>query len=132
VLADLLQRHYNGAPNYTVRLVTSASTALTRGALRELLKDLFQNSRGAELLLFFAGHGSQTPWGAELVTPDYSPNSLGVSMNDILTLANNSPASEVTSSSTVALAAILQTSPDYKPSGYPKNSRPAAPSFVRA
>ena len=63
VLADLLQRHYNGAPNYTVRLVTSASTALTRGALRELLKDLFQNSRGAELLLFFAGHGSQTPWG---------------------------------------------------------------------
>jgi hypothetical protein len=96
VLADLLQRHYDGAPNYTVRLVTSASTALTRGALRELLKDLFQNSRGAELLLFFAGHGSQTPWGAELVTPDYSPNSLGVSMNDVLTLANDSPASEVT------------------------------------
>ena len=96
VLADLLQRHNNGSPNYTARLVTGVSPALTRGTLRELLKELFQNSRGAEILFFFAGHGAQTPWGAELVTPDYTPNSLGVSMNDVLTLANDSPASEVT------------------------------------
>jgi hypothetical protein len=60
-----------------------------------LLRELFDNSRNAELLFFFSGHGAQTPWGAELVTQDYSENTLGVSMNDVLALANESPAQEV-------------------------------------
>ncbi len=124
VLADLLGRHYDGTPNYDVRLITSASTALTRGLLRELLKELFHNSRGAELLYFFAGHGAQTPWGAEFVTPDYSANSLGVSMNDLLTLANDSPASEVTLILDCCFSGDLANIPGLQPIGLSEEFSP--------
>jgi Caspase domain len=94
-MALLLERHASGAPNYNVRTTTSDVEQIDRGRLRTLLRELFDNSRNAELLFYFAGHGAQTPWGAELVTQDYSANSLGVSMNDVISLANESPASEV-------------------------------------
>jgi len=94
-MASLLERNDDGRPNYDVKLVTSDTKAINRGDLRTLLADLFNNARDAVILFFFAGHGAQTPWGAELVTQDYSSNSLGVSMNDVLTLANDSPAREV-------------------------------------
>lgn len=69
---------------------------MSRGRLRGLIGELFANARGIDLLFFFPGHGAQTGWGAELVTQDASANSMGVSMNDLLTLANSSPASSVT------------------------------------
>ncbi len=94
-LATLLRRHEDGDPNYDVRVVTSDSTTIGRSALRTLLAELFDNCRDAELLFFFAGHGAQTPWGGELVTQDYAANSLGVSMNDVIALANDSAAREV-------------------------------------
>lgn len=94
-MATLLERHADGGVNFNVRIATSDKEHVDRGRLRTILRELFDNSRNAELLFYFAGHGAQTPWGAELVTQDYSSNSLGVSMNDVLTLANESPASEV-------------------------------------
>ncbi len=94
-MALLLERNEGGARNYDVRKATSGTDFIDRGRLRALLRELFDNSRGAGLLLYFAGHGAQTPWGAELVTQDYSENSLGVSMNDVIALANDSPAREV-------------------------------------
>lgn len=94
-MASLLERNEDGTLNYDVKLVTSDTRAINRGDVRTLLTTLFDNARDATILFFFAGHGAQTPWGAELVTQDYSSNSLGVSMNDVLTLANDSPAREV-------------------------------------
>ena len=94
-MASLLERHAEGAPNYNVKTATSDRGQIDRGRLRTLLRELFDNARNADLLFYFAGHGAQTPWGAELVTHDYSSNSLGVSMNDVITLANESPANEV-------------------------------------
>jgi hypothetical protein len=64
--------------------------------LRDALGCLFDNSRDTDLLFFFAGHGGRTLWGADLVTQDATPNSLGVSMDDLMTLANDSPARSVT------------------------------------
>ena len=96
-LRDLLAKHADGTRNWDTQLITSDSrVGITRGSLREALTKLFDNARDADLFFFFAGHGGQTPWGAELVTPDHTTNSLGVSMNDLVTLANDSPARTVT------------------------------------
>ncbi len=94
-MATLLERNEGGGRNYHVRKVTSDTDTVDRGRLRTLLQELFDNSNGLELLFYFAGHGAQTPWGAELVTQDYSENNLGVSMNDVISLANESAAREV-------------------------------------
>jgi hypothetical protein len=95
-VASVLQRHQDRSPNYDARLVTSDETTINREDLRTFLAELFDNARDATMLFYFAGHGAQTPWGAELVTQDFVRNSLGVSMNDVVTLANDSPAREVT------------------------------------
>jgi len=97
-LGAVLARHANGDRNWTVNLITSEAgrTTITRDALRGSLTALFSNARDTDVLFFFAGHGAQTPWGADLVTQDATINSLGVSMNDLLTLANDSPARSVT------------------------------------
>lgn len=97
-LSELLARHADGSPNWRIDLVTSedGDDAVTRDSLREVLTQLFANARDADLLFFFAGHGGQTPWGADLVTQDATEYSLGVSMSDLVTLANDSPARSVT------------------------------------
>jgi Caspase domain len=94
-MATLLARNENGTRNYDVRLLTSDIEYVDRPRLRSFLADLFENARDAQLLFYFSGHGAESSWGAELVTQDFTPNSLGVSMNDVITLANDSPANEV-------------------------------------
>lgn len=97
-LNELLGRHADGTPNWRTQLITSPGGpgAITRDSLRRVLADLFANANDADLLFFFAGHGAKTAWGADLVTQDATTNSLGVSMNDLVTLANDSPARTVT------------------------------------
>jgi hypothetical protein len=95
LMATLLERNDDASPNYGVRLLTSRLGRIERAGLRSQLGELFENARDNELLFYFAGHGGQTPWGAELVTQDFQPNSLGVSLNDVITLANETPAGEV-------------------------------------
>jgi len=94
-LRDKLATNDDGSPNFDCELLTSSAGEVTRQALRRALLELFRNCRGEDLLFYFAGHGAQTPWGAELVTQDYSANSLGVSMADVLLLANRCAAREV-------------------------------------
>lgn len=97
-LQGLLERHHDASLNWCIALMTgtSDSDVVSRGSLRAALIELFANPRDTDLLFFFAGHGAQTPWGAELVTQDAIENSLGVSMNDLITLANDSAARSVT------------------------------------
>lgn len=98
VLSKLLSANADGSPNWRVELVTGLEDGVpvTRDSLRQSVASLFQNSRDADLLFFFSGHGGQSPWGADLVTQDLTPNSLGMSMNDLITLANDSPARSIT------------------------------------
>jgi hypothetical protein len=97
-MQKLLARHADGTPNWRTELITSEAghDVITRDSLRMALTELFANARGADLLFFFAGHGAQTPWGADLVTQDATEHSRGISMNDLVTLANDSPANSVT------------------------------------
>ncbi|HEX6520255.1 MAG TPA: caspase family protein [Streptosporangiaceae bacterium] len=98
-IAGLLKRNSDESPNWSVNLVTSAAGnpgLVTRSSLRGHLSRLFDNSRDCDLLFFFSGHGASTLWGTEFVTQDAHAGSLGVSMDDLLTLANNSTAHSVT------------------------------------
>lgn len=97
-LNELLATHADGNPNWRTQLITGeqGGAEVTRGSLRKALTQLFANARDTDLLFFFAGHGAQTAWGADLVTQDATEYSLGVPMNDLITLANDSPARSVT------------------------------------
>src|SRR5438132_2900102 len=74
-IARLLEKQADGSPNYQVRLVTAPEGGVGRDELRGLLADLFANARDNELLFYFSGHGAETPFGAELVTPAFSEHS---------------------------------------------------------
>jgi hypothetical protein len=97
-LGEVLSTNADGSPNWRAEVMKGIDGAppITRDKLRDGLSQLFKNARDEDLLFFFAGHGGQTPWGADLVTQDATENSLGVSMNDLITLANDSPARSVT------------------------------------
>lgn len=97
-LADVLSRNADRSPNWRTEVMRGCDgePPITREVLRDGLSQLFKNAGDADLLFFFAGHGGQTLWGADLVTQDATENSLGVSMNDLITLANDSAARSVT------------------------------------
>lgn len=68
-------------------------TRVTRASLKQAVQDLF--TRQAEVaVFFFAGHGTVNNLGGYLVTQDAKHYDEGLSMIDVLTLANNSLALE--------------------------------------
>jgi hypothetical protein len=93
-IAERLSVHEDGSPNFDCRLLTTPTSAGTRGELREAMSELFRTE--ADIALFyFSGHGTENDLGGYLVTPDASTYDEGVSMGALLTLANKSPAREV-------------------------------------
>ncbi|GAA0988945.1 caspase family protein [Nocardioides aquaticus] len=93
-IATRLARHDDGAPNFTVAILTADHGAdpVDRPDLREAMAQLFENASGKDLFFYFSGHGREDIRGAELVTSDND----GVPVNELMTLANNSAASTVT------------------------------------
>src|SRR5262245_29326477 len=95
-MAMMLRRNSDNSKNYDVKLIAGAKGGeeITRTDLRRLLQQLFADSKNMQLLFYFAGHGAESPWGSELVTQDYQKSRYGVAVNDVITLANASPAQE--------------------------------------
>ena len=54
-----------------------------------MIRKLFEGTTDTALF-YFSGHGYVDELGGYIVTPDFSENDWGVSMNDILKIANNS------------------------------------------
>jgi len=92
----LLARNDDGSVNYTVKRVTTGAgqPQITRGRLRQLLRELFEDFDG-DVLFFFSGHGALTPWGGSLVTQEATNDDIGVPMDDVLLLANRSRARDI-------------------------------------
>lgn len=90
-IANTLERNGDGSPNFSVKLVTSPSVDVTRSSLREAIEQLF-NGESDMALLYFSGHGFIKSTGGYLVTIDASRYDEGVSMDEILNLANQSKA----------------------------------------
>ena len=90
---DVLERDGNGSVNFDCRLLTSASSneRVERSDLKDHIEKLF--AREAEIALFyFAGHGHVEATGGYLLATDSRRGDEGVSLSDILTLANKSTA----------------------------------------
>jgi len=90
-IAGVLETHSDGAPNFDVKLLTSPSATITRPKLREAIDALFAGDCETELF-YFSGHGFIKGTGGYIVTTDFKKYDEGVSMDDLLTLANKSTA----------------------------------------
>ena len=90
-ISTILERNGDGSPNFSTRLITSSDKTITRSLLREEIEKLF-NGDSDIALLYFSGHGFIKSTGGYLVTTDAKKYDEGVSMDEILAIANKSNA----------------------------------------
>lgn len=93
-----IQRHQDGTPNYSCKLLlasTDTDTMVGRAQLRQACQELFDNYAG-EVLFYFSGHGAPTSLGGYLATSDGIENDVGVPMQDVVQMAVNSRAGDIT------------------------------------
>jgi hypothetical protein len=88
-----LSKHGDGSPNFSVKLLTAPSDSIGRAELRGAIERLFEGDCDI-CLFYFSGHGLIKSTGGYIVTPDAKKYDEGVSMDDILTLANQSKAKD--------------------------------------
>ena len=89
----VLSRHDGGMVNFDCKLLTGVGPTerVDRTILKDLIAELFKAE--AEIALFyFAGHGHIDLAGGYLLTSDSTRGDEGVSLTEILALANKSPA----------------------------------------
>jgi hypothetical protein len=93
-LAAVLARHHDGRLNFQCDVITAPQQTITRALLRRRISELF--NQPAELaFLHFSGHGTVNGLGGYLVTPDFSEYDVGISMSEVLALANQAEVEEV-------------------------------------
>ena len=85
-VASILETHGDGSPNFDVRLETDVHT---KSKLKTMIVELFSGNSDT-VLFYFSGHGFLNEIGGYLVTPDHSRYDEGISMDEILVLANQS------------------------------------------
>ncbi|MFR9543349.1 MAG: caspase family protein [Rikenellaceae bacterium] len=113
---SVLSRHGNRMINFECKLMTATSShdAITRGEIKDAVTELF--SQQVEVALFyFAGHGHVESTGGYLCASDALRGDDGLSLNDILTIANGSKASNkiiILDSCHSGIAGDIPTVPD--------------------
>lgn len=92
-VSSVLSRHSDGSINFDCKLLVSNSNrdSISRGDLKDAVEQLF-TTKAETALFYFAGHGHIEATGGYLLTSDATRGDDGLSLNDILVLANNSPA----------------------------------------
>ena len=90
---NALERHGDRGVNFSVNLVTadSESSAISRDALKDLVRDLFMDDSEVALL-YFAGHGHVELTGGYLCSSECRRGDDGLSLGEVMTLANQSKA----------------------------------------
>ena len=90
---SVLERHDGGAVNFHCKLLTGTGSdnLVIRSKLKDSIADLFTSDVDIALL-YFAGHGHIEATGGYILTSDSRRGDEGVSLAEILTLANKSPA----------------------------------------
>lgn len=89
-MKDLLANNENGDPNFEVRIKCNLQT---KGQLRQLVEQCFAGDEEVALF-YYSGHGYMDAVGGYLVTPDYTECDYGLSLQDVLTIANQSKCKE--------------------------------------
>ena len=90
---SVLERHSDGTVNFGVKILTGTgpTDVVDRAELRHTVKKLFETECDTALF-FFAGHGYVESAGGFLITSDSKTGDDGISLNDVLTYANQSKA----------------------------------------
>ena len=90
---SILDRHGNGTLNFDVKLMlgTNAADVINKSGLKDQVVALFADD--CEIaLLYFAGHGHADVAGGYLCGSESKRGDDGLSLSEVLTLANKSPA----------------------------------------
>lgn len=89
----VLERHDGGTVNFDCELLTGTGSTdkINRSDFKDKIEELFRTETDISLL-YFSGHGHIEATGGYLLTSDSKRGDEGVSLSEILDLANNSPA----------------------------------------
>ncbi len=89
---SVLDRHADGTINFGTNLVvaTDSNSLITRKSLKEKAIELFKDDSDVAFF-YFSGHGYLESTGGYLLTSDCSAGDDGLSMNELLLIANDSP-----------------------------------------
>lgn len=90
---SVLARNGDGSINFDTKLLVASSQndAVKKTDLKDAIRDLFA-IESETVLLYFAGHGYIEDVGGYIVASDSTRGDDGVSLSEILTMANKSPA----------------------------------------
>ncbi|MFW7342263.1 caspase family protein [Pollutimonas sp. H1-120] len=88
----VLERHGDGSINFDCRMFTGTGPTdrVDRSLLKDRVNDLF-TAQTDIALFYFAGHGHIEATGGYLLATDSRRGDEGLSLSDVLTMANNSP-----------------------------------------
>jgi hypothetical protein len=89
----ILERHGDGGVNFGVKLITATgpTNTVTRASLKDAVEELFKGDSDIALF-YFAGHGHIESVGGYILASDATRGDDGVSLTEVLTLANQSAA----------------------------------------
>lgn len=92
-MKEVLAYHEDGKRNFQCHLYTASDehSAVGRSTLKREIKKLF-SADVSTVLFYFAGHGSLTELGGFLLASDSDGADEGISLHELLLLANKSPA----------------------------------------
>jgi hypothetical protein len=90
----MLERDGDGTINFGVRILTGTgpTDSVSREKLKDSIVELFEDKNAETVLLYFAGHGYIESTGGYILPSDAKRGDDGVSLSEILTLANKSNA----------------------------------------
>jgi hypothetical protein len=89
----VLDRHSDGTKNFdtAIEIATGPTAVIERKELKNKVVKLF-NDKSDIALFYFSGHGYVESTGGYLITSECKDGDDGLSMNDLLEIANTSPA----------------------------------------
>lgn len=92
-IKSLLERHADGSLNFDVKheVGISLKNTISKGELKDLVNELFKDDNDIALF-YFSGHGYIENIGGYLITSDCIRGDDGLSLSELLSIANNSPA----------------------------------------
>jgi len=93
VVNSALERHADGTRNFATKILTGTSDAspVTRKELRKAAQELFAGDDDIALF-YFAGHGYIEQVGGYLICSDSEDGNDGLSLNELVAMANDSKA----------------------------------------
>lgn len=89
---SVLERNGDGSVNFDIKLLTASTEedSIKKSTLKDEITNLFKIDTDIALF-YFAGHGYVESVGGYLVTSDSERGDDGISLSEVLIMANNSP-----------------------------------------